>query len=207
MNVRAKPDTTAEAVGRYSTLDVAETYWGYAAEEKDADAASLSFLRIAALFVGIVLVLSGALQWLLPSSEGAAPMVFKAVLSFFFATAGILLCRYASGTGTPVVEVDTEKREVRFQLRPRSGTSRTVRRVKMAEIEGVFTIQKSEPGSQSEMYLRLRSGGAPIVVLKGDEADLRRLRIRMTEDLQPPEMRLMTRLSNPNPVRKGVAAG
>lgn len=181
---------------------VRETYWGYVLRE-DGPADGGESLREAGLrFAGLVLLLAGYGQWLLPAALFAGePMVAKAGLSFLLGAVGVALYWHASRGTCRDLHVDLSRRELRVVTRNARGQERLRSVLPMAGISGVYVARPRNGAGPARLCLRLRDRDDAIPVAEGEEAAMRAVHARLARDLRPLGERVDERLAQTVPFR------
>ena len=195
-----------------SSLAVSETYWGYILRERDADTGGATLRDVGLVFAGVLLVMAGLGQWLLPGALFSADLLLPKIAITAVMLALGLVCLQMVGRDTTVeVQVDTVKRELRVVERDRRGTERLVQRIAMRDIDSAYVKRGPHPSAGGHLLLRVAHSEAPLHLATGSERELRLLHDRVRRDLRPPRERVERRLlreaarAMPGPAGDGAA--
>ena len=181
---------------------IVETYWGYIIREEqdrfDRESVSEAALR----YLGLVLLMTAYVQWLLPASLFTGDVfLMKAGLSVILGALGVVLYWHASRGLSIDVHVDTIRREMRVSHRDSRGKTRLHSVIPMRRIEGAFVEAPDRPGGVAKLLVQIADCEEVLNVATGPEHQIAALDRRLSMDLRPMAERLDERLASVVPFR------
>ena len=162
-----------------------ETAWGYIIRESDADTRLRIAGGITGRFLGAILLMAAAGLWVLPDAiHGAELFGIKLAAMVMFSVFGGYLFWAVRNALRPEFRIDRLHNEIRIGHRSGNGDFRKTTRVDFSEVVSVFLL-RSKDTRPTRLYLRLVDLETGLEIAAGREADMERLKQRLTSDLRP----------------------
>jgi hypothetical protein len=147
-------------------------------------------------FLGGVLLLTAFGQWVLPGSLYGADMVaMKLMLTAVLGVAGGLIISISARGFRPEVQVDRQRREIRFVSRNPRGRGEILATVDIEQIIGVG-VTKSIDGPDCHCLIYLINGEKPLRLASGTEKEIIAIRKIMDDYVTPAQERLAAKMAS-----------
>ena len=147
-------------------------------------------------FLGSVLLLTAFGQWVLPGSLYGADMVaMKLMLTAVLGVAGGLIISISARGFRPEVQVDRQRREIRFVSRNPRGRGEILATVDIEQIIGVG-VTKSIDGPDCHCLIYLINGEKPLRRASGTEKEIIAIRKIMDDYVTPAQERLAAKMAS-----------
>lgn len=167
------------------SLAVDTAPWGYSIRDGATDSLTGKLVASSGRFVGAILLMAAAGLWVMPDAL-LTPEVLSMKLGamvMFTILGGYIF--WVGRTCTPgEFQVDTTLGEVRVGTRSVNGVFRERGVLSFDEISSVFLLRSKEQRNAARLFLRVGSGDDALEIATGRQAELERLRDRITRDLQ-----------------------
>lgn len=159
------------------------THWGYTVKTNAGASRGLIVAQTVSMVLGAVFLAGAIGMWLLPAlTLGADASHIRTVATILFVGLATLLMWYGSRGVLSHIHFDTNRGEIREIARSRAGRVSVIGCYGFDSVGGVF-MEPTEDGQACNLVLRYRSGGDPLVVATGAEADLTVLREKISRDV------------------------
>lgn len=155
-------------------------------------------------FLGGVLLLSAFGQWILPGSLYGADMIaMKLMLTAVLGVAGGLIISISARGFRPEVQVDRQRREIRFVSRNPRGRGEVLATVDIDQVIGVG-VTKSIDGPDCHCLIYLINGEKPLRLASGTEKEIIAIRKIMDDYVTPAQERLAAKMAGQSAMAAAV---
>lgn len=147
-------------------------------------------------FLGGVFLLSAFGQWVLPGSLYGGDMIaMKLMLTAVLGVAGGLIISISARGFRPEVQVDRQRREIRFVSRNPRGRGEVLATVDIDQVIGVG-VTKSIDGPDCHCLIYLINGEKPLRLASGTEKEIIAIRKIMDDYVTPAQERLAAKMAS-----------
>lgn len=185
-----------KGTGQERVLEQIEMPWGFRMRPADMkEKATDTLAEWVLTFLGIALILSAFVQWILPGALyfGDALMMKFVLTCILGLSGGIVLANSARGF-RPEVQVDRARHEIRFVSRNPRGRGRILATIDIDQIIGVG-ITKSMTSDDCHCLIYMLDGRKPLRIATGTELEIREIRTKMDDYVTPAHERLASKLA------------
>jgi hypothetical protein len=165
---------------------VNETFWGYIVRPPQGAMSFFALSEIGAVFSGVLLMMLGAGQWLIPGAILTEDLLsMKIVTTTLFISIGLMLFWIGRRGLVQELHLDRLRGELRFIQRNHAGQSRLVGRLPFDQVESVFIHRSEIRGAKSKLYLREAGRRSARLLYAAKEAELIGVRDRLIDEMSP----------------------
>ena len=210
-------DTHTKGIGQVvggkrqrAALSISETVWGYTISRGGSARTRANMGELAAIAGCLFFGAASFGQWLLPDAAlGAQVLPFKISSTIMFFVFSALLYLIARRGLTVEAQVDIKRQKLSLVRRNGEGATTQLAKYGFAEIGSVYIKRSKSEIAADQMFVRPKSGVAPILIVSGPARELEPLLDRIQTDFRGQMATAPKARSHPDaaatPVRKRSA--